>query len=192
MQKIYLVRHAKVDQQKPLFIGSGKAERLLEQYNYSPIESFDPELVRQQLPNKPALLLSSGLFRARQTAALVFPNDSIIPIPLFNEYQMGINQIPIIHMPYSAWTGLSRGLWLLHLNSEAETRHASRERMNEAALLLNQLADLNPIIILFGHGYFISELRKELNKQGWEVEKNGGNRNLSVSVLSRTINTTRQ
>ncbi len=98
---------------------------------------------------------------------------------------MGINQIPIVHMPYSAWTGLSRGLWLLHLNSEAETRQAARERLKEAAMLLNQLSEVNPTIILFGHGYFISELRNELNKRGWVLEKNGGNRNLAVSVLSR-------
>lgn len=182
---IYLVRHAKVDMEKPAFIGSKKASALLKTYNSSPIIDFDPQIIRDQIKADDPVIIASSMPRALQTADLVFPDDSITGYALFDEYQMGIIRLPVLHLPYNAWTGISRFLWLVHLNTTGEPRAESKKRLVAATDLLEKLADKNSCIVLFSHGYLISELRHELKKRGWQLLQNGGNKNLAVSHLEK-------
>lgn len=184
---IYLVRHAKVAIDKPAFIGSMAASELLATYNTNPIENFNPEMVRDHIKADHPTIIASALPRAMQTACTVFPDDSITGYALFNEYQMGIVRIPLLHMPYSAWTGLSRILWLINVNSTKESRPESKKRLSAATDLLENIASKKNEVVLFSHGYLISEMRRELQKRGWHMVKNGGNRNLAVSHFEKTL-----
>lgn len=185
--QLYLVRHAPVDMQKPLFIGSGKAAELMAEYNFCPIVAFDGEELRKQLPANAPVIYSSTMLRAIETARTVYPSDSIHAKPMFSEYQMGMVEIPLLHMPYSGWTGLSRFFWQLHLNNSAETRHHATKRMKKAARRLELYAEENGAVVLFAHGFLIRELRHELQKRGWKLEENGGNKNLAVLHLSKIV-----
>jgi broad specificity phosphatase PhoE len=184
---VYLVRHAKVDMNQPAFIGSKKASALFEGYNTRPIQDFNPQFVRDQIKAKHPKVIASALPRALQTAGRVFPNDSIVGYSIFNEYRMGIVRVPLIHMPYPAWTGFSRLMWLMHLNSAGESRSDSKERLAAATDLLENLAEENTSLVLFAHGYLLSEMKRELRKRGWQMRHNGGNKNLAVSHLEKML-----
>ncbi|WP_147377318.1 histidine phosphatase family protein [Mangrovibacterium diazotrophicum] len=183
---IYLVRHAKVNIDRPTVMGSKKAAELVKAYNSAPIYDFDPAPVRGLIEAEHPKVVTSALPRAIDTACRLFPDDSITGYSVFNEYQLGIVRIPLIPMPYPVWTGFSRLMWLVHLNSEAESRPETKARLQAATNLLEELARQNSTVVLVGHGYLISEMRRELAKRGWQIIRNGGNNNLAVSHLERT------
>lgn len=182
---IYLVRHAKVDMKRPAFIGSEKAASLMDAYNFCPIVAFDGSLVRKQIHAGHPLIYSSSMQRAIETARTVFPSDSIHSKPLFREYEMGMVGIPLLHMPYPAWTGLSRFFWQLHLNNSGESRHHATKRMKKAATKLESYVTTDKPVVLFAHGFLIRDLRLQLEKKGWKIEANGGNKNLAVTHLAK-------
>lgn len=188
IQHLYLVRHAAVDMDKPAFVGARRAADLYQKYNLCPITAFDGALVRQQIEAENPAVYSSTMLRAAETAAIVFPGDSIRAKPLFNEYEMGITGIPLLQMPYAGWTGLSRLFWQLHLNNQEESRWHARKRMKKAAARLELYAQRRGSVVLFAHGLLIRDLRHQLQKQGWVLEKNGGNKNLAVSHLTKISN----
>ena len=182
---IYLVRHVRVEMARPAVVGARKAEEMNRAYNSAPIAPFDPATVRSQLGAAPLKIYSSALPRALATADRVFPDEPITAYAVFNEYALSMVRVPLVRLPYGAWTGLARFCWLTRLNRKGENRTLSRRRMQVAAGLLEQLAAEQSPIVLFSHGYLISELRRELKKRGWQTEQNGGNKNLAVSHLSR-------
>ncbi len=183
---IYLVRHARVDMKRPAFIGAGKACELLQVYNTTPILDFDPAEVRAHIEVEHPTIITSALLRTLETAKRLFPEDSIVGYAVFNEYQMGIIRIPIIHIPYAAWTGFSRFMWQLGLNKEGENCYESKQHLRAAIALLDTMVRQYSAVVLVAHGYLISKLRKKLQKRGWTLVRNGGNKNLAVSHLTRT------
>ncbi|MCW0484606.1 histidine phosphatase family protein [Gaoshiqia sediminis] len=185
-REIYLIRHAPVAMEKPVLCSSHKAAHLLELYNELPIVTFDPAPVRLLLPDKQLTILTSTLPRAKQTAQILLPSDSLRSNPLFNEYRLGMISVPVLLLPYPAWTGLSRFFWLTYLNNKGEGRIESRKRMKQAVDFLEKQSLQHERIVLVAHGYLIAEMRRELKKRGWNAEINGGNKNLAVSKL--TIN----
>jgi broad specificity phosphatase PhoE len=181
---IYLVRHAHVDLDKPILCSSYKAGEILDSYDTQPIESFDPTPVLQKFEGGHLNVYTSGLPRAMQTAAILFPeNDSIHAFTLFNEYDLSIVSVPVLPLPYKAWTVLSRFFWAIHLNKKAESRMEATRRMKSAADLLVELSENDKATVLVAHGFLISDLRRELKKRGWAMVSNGGNKNLAVSKL---------
>lgn len=183
-REIYLIRHAPVAMEKPALCSSHKAAHLLEQYSELPIVAFDPVPVRQLLPENELAIFTSALPRAKQTAQILFPSDSLRSSPLFNEYRLGMISVPVLQLPYPAWTGLSRFFWLTYLNNKGEGRIESRKRMKQAIDFLEKQSRHQERIVLVAHGYLIAEMRREFKKRGWKVEINGGNKNLAVSKLT--------
>ena len=181
---IYLVRHAPVDLNKPVLCSSYKAEKILDSYDRQPVENFDPTPVLQKIEGDQVSVYSSGLLRAMQTAAVLFPEqDSIQAFKLFNEYDLSIVSIPVLPLPYKAWTVMSRFFWAIHLNKKDESRAEATRRMKQATDLLVELAEKDKTTVLVAHGFLISDLRRELKKRGWTIILNGGNKNLAVSKL---------
>jgi broad specificity phosphatase PhoE len=182
---IYLVRHARVDLDKPVLCSSYKAEKVLDSYDKQPIGAFNPVPVLQKIEGDHVSVYSSGLPRAMQTAVVLFPeNDSIPAFTLFNEYDLSIVSVPLLPLPYKAWTVLSRFFWAIHLNKKDESRMEATRRMKQATDLLVELAEKDETTVLVAHGFLISDLRRELKKRGWTIVSNGGNKNLAVSKLT--------
>ena len=181
---VYLIRHAKVDLQTPALCFSKKAEAVHQKYDRSPIEDFDPVPVRQQIDEDPLIVYASTLPRAIATAQILFPEaDSILLSHLFDEYDLSVISFPILPLPYKAWTGLSRLVWILHLNKQDESRSEAIRRMKLATDLLINLTQENKTTVLVAHGFLISDMRRELKKRGWQVAANGGNKNLAVTKM---------
>ncbi len=182
---IYLIRHASVDLDKPALCSSNRADKILDSYDSQPIENFDPTPVLQKVEGDNLNIYSSALPRAMQTAAVLFPeNDSIQAFTLFNEYDLSIVSVPVLPLPYKAWTVLSRFFWAIHLNKKGESRMEANRRRKLAADLLIELSEKDETTVLVAHGFLISDLRRELKKRGWTIISNGGNKNLAVSKLT--------
>ncbi|WP_321286234.1 histidine phosphatase family protein [uncultured Sunxiuqinia sp.] len=183
-REIYLVRHAQVDLETPGLCFSGKAQKVHEQYDESPVVAFDPEPVRQQIDARYPAVYTSTLPRAIETAIRLFPDhDSIQASALFNEYDLSIVSVPILPLPYKLWTGVSRAVWFLHLNRHDETRSDAKQRMRQATDLLVEQSQKQRKIVLVAHGFLIADMRRELEKRGWEIIFSEGNKNLAVTKL---------
>ncbi len=187
-QKIFLIRHARVDQQLPLVCTASKAVRLHEEYNQLPICSFDPESVRKQIPGQPSVIYSSSMDRAIQTAIRIFPDaDTLISNSLFDEYSLPMISIPLVPLPYPVWTSFSRFFWLTRLNTHKESHTQGLKRAKAASDKLEELAQQRGTVIVVCHGYIIRDMRQQLQKRGWHLTSFNGNKNLSVTELSKDI-----
>ena len=173
-----------VNMPKPILCTSSKATELLLEYNQLPIVDFDPLRIQNLLGNEKLTVYTSSMSRAIQTARILFPEaDSLYSVPLFNEYELSMIAVPILPLPYKAWTTLSRFFWFTLLNNKGESRFRATQRMKKATDQLVQFALKDQQVVLIAHGYLIAEMRRELEKRGWQIIFNEGNKNLSVTKL---------
>ncbi len=95
--KIYIIRHAEVDIERPGWCSSKKANIYREDYNKSPIRKFDPgvTLLKIDNPEEVDTVFCSPQFRAIQTALILFNNSVILNI---NDNLMEL-QYPVIKWP---------------------------------------------------------------------------------------------
>lgn len=187
--EIYLIRHAQVDQEKPFLCTSSRAAEILDEYDGLPVLDFDPGPVRAIIGDTVPAVYTSVLSRSVETAWILFPEaDTLYADPLFNEYDLSMISVPLIPLPYLAWTTLSRFFWNIALNNREESRFEAHRRMKQATDLMEKYALKNRKIVLVAHGYLISEMKRELKKRGWTLEINQGHKNLAVTKLMFTPN----
>lgn len=183
---IYLIRHALVDLKKPLLCTSSRAAELLDQYDELPVLDFDPTPVRAIIDDTMLTVYTSALSRSIETAGILFPEkDTLYSNSLFNEYDLSMISVPLIPLPYVAWTTLSRFFWTIGLNNQDESRIRAYKRMLEATDLIEKQAIGHGQIVLVAHGYLISEMKRELKKRGWKPEIDQGHQNLAVAKLTK-------
>ena len=186
--KIFLVRHARVDQKHPILCPANRAAQINKQYNELHIRSFNPDSIRKYLPKNQSVVFSSTMRRAIETAEILLPEaDTIITSPLFDEYSLPMASIPLVPLPYPVWTYLSRFFWISRLNSHGETRNQSLKRMHQATSHLIALAEQRRTIVVICHGYIIRDIRKKLKNKGWQIKHQDGNKNLSVTALEKKV-----
>jgi broad specificity phosphatase PhoE len=185
--EIYLIRHARVELKKPLLCTSSKAAELLDQYDDLPVLDFDPTPVKALLGDSVRAVFTSVLPRSVETAGILFPEtDTLYSNSIFNEYDLSMISVPLIPLPYVAWTTLSRFFWTIGLNNQDESRIRAYKRMLEATDLIEKQAIGHGQIVLVAHGYLISEMKRELKKRGWKLEIDQGHQNLAVAKLTKT------
>ncbi len=186
--EIYLIRHARVNQEKPLLCTSARAAELLEEYDKLPIHDFDPQPVKAVMGDTIHTVYTSTLPRSIETAVILFPEtDTLHSSPLFNEYDLSMISVPLVPLPYVVWTTLSRFFWNIALNNQGESRVEARRRMRQATDQLENYALKNRRIVLVAHGYLIAEMKRELKRRGWKLEFNQGHKNLAVTKLTKTL-----
>ncbi len=184
--EIYLIRHAKVNLKKPFLCTSSKATELLGEYDDLPVLDFDPLPVKALLGDSIHAVFTSTLPRSTETAGILFPGtDTLCSKSLFNEYDLSVISVPLIPLPYVAWTTLSRFFWNIGLNNRDESRFEAYKRMLRATDLLEKQAIEHRRIVLVAHGYLIAEMKRELKKRGWDLEINQGHKNLAVAKLTK-------
>jgi broad specificity phosphatase PhoE len=184
--EIYLIRHAQVNQERPLLCTSAKAAELLDEYNELPVRDFDPQPVRAIIGDTIHTVYTSTLGRAIETAVILFPEtDTLYSNSLFNEYDLSMISVPLIPLPYVAWTTLSRFFWNIALNNRGESRFEAHRRMKQATDQLEKYTLKNRRIVLVAHGYLIAEMKRELKRRGWKLEVYQGHKNLAVTKLTK-------
>jgi len=184
--EIYLIRHARVDLEKPLLCTSSRAAELLDQYDELPVLNFDPLPVKAILGDSVRAVFTSALPRSIETAEILFPEtDTMYANALFNEYDLSMISVPLVPLPYVAWTTLSRFFWNVGLNNRDESRFKAYKRMLRATDLIETQAIGHRRIVLVAHGYLIAEMKRELKKRRWRLEINQGHKNLAVAKLTK-------
>ncbi len=187
--KIYLIRHAKVDIEKPGWGTSKSAADYKQEYNRFPVESFNPEKVLQIIENHETIdtVFCSPLNRAIQTASLIFGEDAIlITDSILAELDYPVVEFPIVQLPVKVWLFISRVAWMTGIMGKEDDDYPHRKReLQIYSQKLVKNADRNEVTVVVAHGMVNRELIKILKAQGWKPENNLSFTNLSVNCLEK-------
>jgi broad specificity phosphatase PhoE len=187
--RIYLIRHAAVDLQKPGWGTSKNSAEYKEAYNFAGIETFNPKEVLQKIENHGLLdtVFCSPQHRALETALMLFGKNSILRTDsMLAELDYPVVQVPVLQLPVKGWLFVSRISWMAGINRGEKTGY--KKRLEELHVFTNDLvkyACRNDLAVLVAHGMLNRELVKILKARGWKYCENGkdGYGNLSVNCL---------
>lgn len=187
--KIYLIRHAKVEIEKPSWTSSKKAQKYKSDYNHSDIQLFDAKLVLDKIDHAKDIdtIFCSPQLRALQTAEKLFEEKVFFKIDTnLRELDYSVNQIPLLRLPVNAWLTMSRITWMI--GSKITPNSAYKERKDDLELFAEEViayAESNGKSIVVAHGMLNRELIRILKGKGWKLEQNDGLGNLSVNCLTK-------
>ncbi|MDA3905658.1 MAG: histidine phosphatase family protein [Bacteroidales bacterium] len=185
--KIYLIRHANVDIEKPGWSNAKSAQIFKEEYNRSDIQEFDPELVLSKIDNTEKIdaIFCSPQLRAIQTADILFDKQVIRRIDTnLMEFDYSVNRIPLIRLPVNTWLAMSRISWMI--GNSISKKPTYRERKDNLEIFVDEIiehAEKNGKSVVVAHGMLNRELIRILKKKGWTFENKDGFGNLSVNCL---------
>lgn len=185
--KIYLVRHASVDLEKPGWCTAKLAQAYKEAYNLAFVQKFDPKLVLAKIDYSEEIdtLFCSPQFRAIQTVDILFAKQVIRRIDTnLMEFDYPVNQIPLLRLPVRAWLAMSRISWML--GNSISKKPSYRKRKEDLEIFVDEIieyAEKNGKSVVVAHGMLNRELIRILKKRGWEFENKDGLGNLSVNCL---------
>lgn len=187
LRQIALIRHGEPD-----LVKSGK-------FTYDEAKSFikNYDSVGIVIPDKPffkleeseeVALFTSTIPRAQATARYLFGEErDIVHSADFREFERTIgNRNTSIKLPLNYWTTTARIKWMLGVDREGiESFAEARERARKAAQLLTEASEENPKVILVAHGFLNRYIKKNLEKQGWEVVRDGGDNYFATTILAK-------
>ena len=191
--KIYLIRHAKVDLNKPGWGTSKNSAEYKVTYNYVGIKPFNPDEVLQKIKNQENLdtVFCSPQPRAQETAMMLFGENRVLKTDsVLTELDYPVMRVPVIQLPVKGWLIISRITWMAGINQGEEPGY--RDRLNELNNFSEELikfAYRNGQAVVVAHGMVNRELVKILKNRGWEYCENGkdGYGNLSVNCFEYNI-----
>ena len=172
---IVTVRHGRPDMDRTVRITAAEYETWWADYNLSglaPGETPPPELV--DLSRDAQLRLSSGLRRAKETAAAVCAEEVIEAHDLFNEAPLPRPPLAGIKLKPGTWGFVSRVFWFVGYSRGGESHFEAIRRANKAANFLIDRATSGGNVLLCAHGYFNWMINVALRMKGWRRTYDGG------------------
>jgi broad specificity phosphatase PhoE len=186
--RIFLVRHARPEVSRKGAFGQQQASQFIQDYDAADVEAgISPPA---GLPYKEVKkVYCSTLTRSKKTARALFgPEMPLVEDPTFNEFERKILRLPLLKFPIDFWLTASRAFWLLGLNSSGiETFRQAKSRSRHCAEHLTSQAQQEGQLVLVAHGFLNAFIRRELQKQGWQVTRKDGSGFLGVTVLERKV-----
>ncbi len=184
LRHIFLVRHYEPDVERSGFFSAREASSFISAYDEAGIISAAANLPTG-LPENPERVYCSALPRAKQTARLLFGEDTeLIENADFNEFQRRIFRLPLFRFPIEVWLVGARLLWLAGLNSRGiESFRQARERAFRCAETLAGFAETENKVVLVAHGFLNAFIRQGLKRRGWQIVRHDGNNYLGVTEL---------
>lgn len=190
VMEIVLVRHARPDITKMGLKSYKEAVAFAENYRLAGVEDFDPVPIRKSIGQMPegSLLLTSGLFRAQNTARILFDT---LPVPqaypAFNEFEIEVVHLPLVVLPIDVWMLISRLAWFFDVRGEqVESRPEALQRMKTAADILEAAAQKGGKVVLVAHGLMNRSLSKELKRRGWKQAGHSGFGHLGLQKFCKS------
>ena len=185
--KIYLIRHATVDIEKPGWCSAKRAKAYKEAYNLALIQMFDPKPVLDKIDHSEEIdtIFCSPQFRAIQTADVLFDKKVIRRIDTnLMELDYPVSRIPLIRMPLKVWLATSLVSWMI--GKSIPKKPSYRQRKSDLKIFADELieyAEKNGKSVVVAHGMLNRELIRILKRRGWKFENKDGLGNLSVNCL---------
>jgi broad specificity phosphatase PhoE len=164
--KIVLIRHGRpLGATNPLVNSAGFAH-WVRTFNKSGIvrSSVPPKRVTSACDG--ALLVSSQLRRARQSAALCAGREPDSELRDLNEMEIPRYRLPI-RMPAYFWVVINRTLWMAGARCNSESYRDARRRADRVATKLHDLSATHDRIAVVGHGMMNLHVGRALIARGW-------------------------
>ncbi len=183
MQKIILLRHAKVDIKNYKNISANQFEKWIIEYNNSDIksESSSKNEIRNLL-NETDILICSNLKRSIQSIE-VFDKIPFETNDIFNEAELPHSNWNLLKLNPKVWLIFFRILWFFGYSQNCESYKEAKERAKKATEKLIKLSQQNKTIILVGHGIMNKLIQKELLLQKWNEIKKVKNNNWDYGIF---------
>ena len=158
--KLYLMRHFKVDYQWKTMYTSSEFNSACNLYDKSQIISTSSKEIDLEI----TVIYVSELSRTNNTAALLGLNKTIIKTELLNEVPMKSFSKLKFKIPTIVWFIVGRIQWYFNCNSKVEGRTKTKQRIQE---FLNILEQNKEDCLIIGHGFYFSQMKKELHKRNF-------------------------
>lgn len=185
LRQIALIRHGEPDLHKTGRFSYDQAKDYIKHYDSVGIILPDKPFFMLKEDEK-VVLYTSTIPRAQATARYLFGEhrEAIISAD-FREFDRQIgNRRFKMNLPLRYWTVSARIMWMLGLDREGiESFSEARERARKAAELLAESADEDHKAVLVAHGFLNRFIKKNLEKSGWRVVRDGGNNYFSTTIL---------
>ena len=182
MQKIILIRHAKVLIDSDTKVYAKDMQEWVKQYDLASVEQTPPSEDVVKLIKSSNIVLSSRLKRTADSLAIVCAKADISD-PIFNEAEIPTTNGSLFKAKPKHWLVFLRVLMLLGIGKSNKSFTKSKQRAKEASLFLIKLAKKHQSIALLGHGGMNYLITKELEAKGFKcTKKGGGNSNWSYRV----------
>ena len=161
MKKITIYRHAKpIVSQDEIICGKDYPD-WVSRYNDSDI--IPP---KKALP-KEDFVFTSKIKRSIKTGEAI--SKKIEENKLFNEAEVPLIRFPRLKRKASFWVVISRILWLCGISTKCESYRKTKKRVNAAIEFIDSYLETNDEIIIVGHGFINSMLKKQLLKNAWHL-----------------------
>ncbi len=187
LRQIALVRHGEPDLPKTGKFSYDQAKEYIKHYDSVGIILPDEPFFMLE-EDEDVVLYTSTIPRAQATAKYLFgENREAIVSADFREFERIIGNRRIkMNLPLKYWTTTARIMWMLGLDREGiESFSDARERARKAALVLDNSSQENSKVVLVAHGFLNRFIRKSLEKQGWQVVRDGGDNYFATTILAK-------
>ena len=187
MQKIILLRHAKVDIKNNKNISANQLKKWILEYNNSDIKSeFSSKYEIKNLLNETDILICSNLKRSIQSIE-IFGKIPFETNDIFNEAELPYLNWNLLKLSLKVWLILFRILWFFGYSQNCESYKEAKKRAKKATEKLIKLSQQNKTIILVGHGIMNKLIQKELLLQKWNEIKKVKNNNWDYGIFELKI-----
>ena len=161
--KAVIIRHAEVDFCWSRRCSSEKFDSECEKYDHSPIRN-----VIYSIPQiKYRRIFVSELSRTRDTAKVLFPEETYSETGLINEVPLKSGFDTKMNMPLWFWNLTGRLQWLLNSSRQVEGHRQTRARAKEFVDLISR-DDVDIAVVT--HGFFMHTLLREMKEAGFRIE----------------------
>ena len=187
LRQIALIRHGEPDLLKTGKFTYDEAKSFIKNYDSVGIITPDKPFFKLE-DSEEVALFTSTIPRAQATAKYLFGEErDIVYSADFREFERSIGtRNTSIKLPLKYWTTTARLKWMLGVDREGiESFAEARERARKAAQLLEEASEENPKVILVAHGFLNRYIKKNLEKQGWEVVRDGGDNYFATTILAK-------
>jgi|SRR3989339_450886 len=181
--KIFLIRHAKVQYSWQKKYSSSSFNKACKEYDSASIVKISNDKVENinAIVGKNFEILTSELFRTKDTAKQLFGNTKFVSSILLNEIPLLSYCTTEKEKSTWKWKIFGRLQWLLGNKKQKSKEIIIKEIKNIIEYICK--SKINKVVI--GHGFYFLILIKELRKIGWKVNSVGRMKNLDIVICKK-------
>jgi broad specificity phosphatase PhoE len=172
--EIVLLRHGKPQIRDHGRVSASGFGQWIAAYNRAGIDpAHHPSPIVIEKAKSCSIVICSHLPRSIESAAALGA-QSVEKDSMFRECDMPYANLNHPKLPVSIWSVVFRMLQVLSLSPNAESFKEARERANNCAFQLSELARQHGSVLLVGHGLINLLISKQLFRMGWRKSGNIG------------------